>query len=291
MSLEPSEPQRRQGAAPLHPPGYADAVRATIGVIVAYGGSIVFAALVAAISGAANDGLRSAGDTRAQLAIQAVTFAGAALLLAVGLRLSHRPRERNLLAAAARDRSPAMPPGRVLAIGLLVAGAALLVGPLISALVPGLHNGDAPIDELGLGKGLGADIGTVLVVVGLVPLGEELLFRAVLVGAWVRAERPVLAVVSSALLFGLAHVTVGPRAVAVTVLLGALFAAALLLSGSLGVPVFAHAFVNAIALLNGGLGGPIPVAVLVLTVLAVTVVATRNSRSVVLLPPAGTLTG
>ena len=42
--------------------------------------------------------------------------------------------------------------------------------------------------------------------------------RGVLVGAWVRAQRPALALVSSTLLFSLAHVTIGERSVAVGVL-------------------------------------------------------------------------
>jgi len=177
----------------------------------------------------------------------------------------------------------------VIAVGGAAAVGAQLIGPLVSALMPGLHDVAVPVDELGIGKGLGADVGTVLVVAGLIPFGEELLFRGVLVGAWARAGRPVAGVVISSVLFGLAHVTVGPRTVVVTMLLGGLLAVALLTSRSLGSAVFAHALVNAVALLNAGLDDPVPIVALVLTVLITTAAATRISGSVSLLPAAGTL--
>lgn len=270
-------------------PGRSDAVRATVGVVCAYAAALVVAALVAVIGDAANEGVRSAGDTRAQLATQAVIFAGAALLLVEGLRLAHRPRERDPLAAAARpDLRP--PDWRiVVAAGFGAAGVGLLVGPLVSALLPALSDAAVPARELGLGTGLGADLGTVLVVAGLVPLGEELLFRGVLVGAWARAGRPVLGVVISAIAFGLAHATVGGRAVLVTLLLGLLLAAAMLAARSLGAAVLAHGLLNAVALVDGGLDRPIPLVALACTVVVVTVAATMISRSVSLLAAPSTL--
>jgi membrane protease YdiL (CAAX protease family) len=271
------------------PPGTSDALRATVGVVCAYAAALVVAGLVAFISGAANDGLRSAGDTRAQLAIQAVIFACAALLLVEGLRLSHYPRERNPLAAAARESTPPLAIAPVLVIGLAAAVVAQLVGPAVDLLLPNLTDAAVPVDDLGLGTGLGADLGTVFVVVGLVPFGEELLFRGVLVGAWARAGRPVAGVVISSVLFGLAHATVGPRTVVVTLLLGALLAAAMVLSRSLGAAVLAHACINAVALLGAGLTDPLPIAAVVFTVLLTTAAATAISRSVSLPLAAGTL--
>ncbi len=216
-------------------------------------------------------------------------FAGSALLLVEGLRLAHRPRERDPLAALARESAPLATLPTVIAVGLAATVGAVLIGPLVGALLPGLHDVAVPVDDLGIGKGLGADIGTVLVVAGLVPLGEELLFRGVLVGAWARAGRPVIAVLMSATLFGLAHATVGPRAMVITALLGALLAAAMLLSRSLGSAVLAHALVNAFALLDAGLTDLLPIAALVATVVATTAAATRISRSVSLPSAAGTL--
>lgn len=272
------------------PPGVADAVRATVGVVCAYAAALLLAGLVAVIAGEANAGVRSAGDTRAQVAVQAVVFAGAALLLVEGLRLSHRPRERDPLAAAAHDDdAPATSPLVVAAVGVAAAIGAELVGPIVSAIFPNLHDTAVPVHELGLGTGLGADIGTVLVVAGLVPLGEELLFRGVLVGAWARAGRPGFGVAISAALFGLAHVTVGPRTMIVAFLLGALFAVAMLTAHSLGAAVLAHALVNAQALVDAGLHDVVPIIVLVFTVIGVAAAATAISRSVSLLPGAGTL--
>lgn len=285
MSTPPEQPEF--GAD--RPPGVSDALRATVGVVCAYAIALVIAGLVAFVSGAANEGIRSAGDTRAQLAIQAVIFAGAALLLVEGLQLAHRPRERHLLAAAAVDARRRPSPVLIVSVGVAAAVLAQLVGPLVGALLPDLHDVAVPVDDLGIGKGLGADVGTVLVVAGLVPLGEELLFRGVLVGAWARAGRPLTAVLVSAVAFGLAHATVGERAVLVTFLLGLLLAAAMLSSGSLGAAVLAHSLINAVALLDAGLRDPVPVVVLVLTVLASAAAGARISGSVSFPLAAGTL--
>jgi membrane protease YdiL (CAAX protease family) len=83
-------------------------------------------------------------------------------------------------------------------------------------------------------------VGQILVIAGLSSLGEELLFRGLLV--------PTVGVVLSALLFGLAHQIKGPSrwiwagwATAVGLLLGSVFA----LTGSLVGPLLAHALVNA----------------------------------------------
>ncbi len=83
-------------------------------------------------------------------------------------------------------------------------------------------------------------IGQILVVAGLSSLGEELLFRGLLV--------PTVGVVLAALLFGMAHQIKGPSrwvwagwATAVGLMLGAVFA----LTGSLVGPLLAHAIVNA----------------------------------------------
>jgi membrane protease YdiL (CAAX protease family) len=83
-------------------------------------------------------------------------------------------------------------------------------------------------------------VGQILVVAGFSSLGEELLFRGLLV--------PTVGVALSALLFGLAHQIKGPSrwiwagwATAVGLMLGAVFA----LTGSLVGPLLAHAIVNA----------------------------------------------
>jgi membrane protease YdiL (CAAX protease family) len=85
--------------------------------------------------------------------------------------------------------------------------------------------------------------GHVLLVAGLSSLGEELVFRGLFT--------PMLGVVASAVLFGLAHQIKGPSrwvwvvwATLVGLGLGAIFA----LTGSLVGPIVAHAIVNAVNL-------------------------------------------
>lgn len=87
-------------------------------------------------------------------------------------------------------------------------------------------------------RDLGA--GQILLVAGLSSLGEELLFRGLLV--------PTVGIPIAALLFGLAHQMKGPSrwvwvtwATSVGLVLGAVFAA----TGSLVGPLLAHAIVNA----------------------------------------------
>jgi hypothetical protein len=94
------------------------------------------------------------------------------------------------------------------------------------------------IDLRPAARDLGA--GQILLVAGLSSLGEELLFRGLLV--------PTIGVWLSAVAFGLAHQMKGPSrwvwagwATAVGLMLGAIFAA----TGSLVGPLLAHALVNA----------------------------------------------
>jgi membrane protease YdiL (CAAX protease family) len=86
-------------------------------------------------------------------------------------------------------------------------------------------------------------LGQILIVAGLSSLGEELLFRGLLV--------PWLGVIISAALFGLAHQIRGPSrwvwigwATVMGAALGAIFAA----TGSLVGPLIAHAVINAVNL-------------------------------------------
>lgn len=272
------------------PPGRSDAVRATIGVIVAYGAALLLAGLVTVLATSpALDQPRSAGATRAQLAMQAIVFTAAAMLLVEGLRLGSRPRSRDPLGDAAR--SPRRPPdtGLAVAVGLFALGAALLAGPLVSAVAPGLTDGAPTVDRLGLGTGLASDLGTVVVVAGLVPIGEELLFRGVLVGAWRRAGRPIIGLALSTVLFGLAHATVGGRSVAIAMLLGLVLGIAYLVGRSLAAPVLAHACLNGLALIEGGVDSECAIVALVAVVLSVTLVADRLSMVVSVPPDAGRL--
>lgn len=283
-----------QGAAARRPaPGQADAIRATIGVLAAYALGLLLAGLVTLlVTSPALEEPRSAGATRAQLAMQAVVFTAAALLLVEGLRLATRPRSPDPIGDVRREgRDPRETPdtGLAVLVGLVALGAALLLGPLVSAVAPGLHDEMATADRLGLGTGLWSDLGSVLVIAGLVPIAEELLFRGVLVGAWQRAGRPLVGLALSTVLFGLAHATVGPRSVVIGALLGLLFGAAFLLGRSLAAPVLAHACLNGLALIDGGISSEYAIIALVATVLAATLIADRLSRVVAVPPRAGRL--
>lgn len=258
----------------------ANAWRATVGVVVGFGAVVLLAGLVGLLldSSTADP---SAGVERAQLAVQALGFGLAALLLAEGLRLR----------SGASDPVDRTPDGVLLmvAAGATCALGAYLVGPLVAQLWPALVDRPTPVGGLGIGSGGAADLGTVVVVAGLVPLGEELLFRGVLVGAWLRARRPVIAVLMSTVLFGLAHVTVGPRTMVIAGILGALLAAALIISGSLGATVLAHGTINGIALIEAGLDGTAAMVTLVVVIAGATAVASRLSPLVSWPAPGGTL--
>jgi uncharacterized protein len=97
-----------------------------------------------------------------------------------------------------------------------------------------------------VGTAAAGGVGFVLLLVlgaGLTPLGEELFFRGVLFGA-LRRYGPVIAVIASSLLFGLAH---GVNVVLpVAVVLGVLNAVLYERSGSIWPPVVAHGVHNAL---------------------------------------------
>nr|WP_205254365.1 CPBP family intramembrane glutamic endopeptidase [Halorubellus sp. JP-L1] len=93
--------------------------------------------------------------------------------------------------------------------------------------------------------------GWVILLGGVLPVVatfEELLFRGVLVGAFAAGAgvSPWLLVVPASILFGLGHGTQGRMGVVVTTALGAVLAAAFVVTGSLLVVVVAHYLVNAL---------------------------------------------
>lgn len=100
-------------------------------------------------------------------------------------------------------------------------------------------------------------VGLLLVVLPLIAVAEELLFRGALIGGLAAGfGLPVwgLAAVSS-VLFGLGHGLQGPGGVVVTAALGAVLAVVFVLTGSLSVVVVAHYVVNALEfLVNEGYG-------------------------------------
>lgn len=272
--------------------GTADAWRTTTGVVAGFLAVLLIAGLAGLVLDASN--APSAAAERTQLAVQAVGFAAVAIGLAAALRLGDPLDDPSAPVGpvpwAQPQRSGADHALTVVAVGAAAAAGAYLAGPLVAELWPALADRPTPVGGLGVGSSLAADLATVAVVAGLVPLGEELLFRGVLTGAWLRAGRPGAAVLASTVLFGLAHVTVGARTMAITALLGAILAGALLVSQSLGAVVLAHALVNGMALLEAGLGGTAQLAALLLVIVAATVGASRLSRLVSWPAHGGTLT-
>ena len=141
-----------------------------------------------------------------------------------------------------------------------VTGGLLLVGVVLGVTLYAVNEvGGSLADAAGLGRSetlreLMAPTsrrGWVVLLGGVLPIVavfEELLFRGVLVGALSVGfgVSPWLLVVASSILFGLGHGAQGRLGVLVTGALGAVLAAAFVLSGSLLVVVVAHYLVNAL---------------------------------------------
>src|SRR5262249_42542011 len=90
---------------------------------------------------------------------------------------------------------------------------------------------------------LGLSSGHIALLAGLSSLGEELLFRGLLV--------PWVGVALSSVLFGLAHQIKGPSRwvwVAWAIVVGAMFGSIFALTGSLVGPLLAHAVINGVNL-------------------------------------------
>lgn len=179
-------------------------------------------------------------------------FASTRLLVA-NVLATHGVLAVALLAAAWYARVP----GAVL--GVAPSGSAVGVGLVLGAALAGANEAGARLaDRLGVGHDerlrelLAPETpagwaGLLVVVLPVVAIAEELLFRGALVGAlsaglgW-----PVTAlVVGSSALFGLGHGLQGPGGVVVTAALGAALAVAFVLTGNLLVVVVAHYVVNA----------------------------------------------
>lgn len=141
-----------------------------------------------------------------------------------------------------------VPPG---AIGrwLAVAGAALALQIGWSAWAPAPGEGWRLVEHLIYATLAGGRTGPLIILVvvaGLIiPLAEEVLFRGLLYG-WLRRWGPAVAMVGSALLFGLPH---GPSSALPAALLGLGFAWLRERDGSLLGPVLLHVLNNLGALL------------------------------------------
>ncbi len=145
------------------------------------------------------------------------------------------------------------PARRAVPVGVVYLLAGLLrVGVVLAAVVPLLRLPDfdpgGEIREL-VGRGLGP-VGTAMLVAGaviLAPLGEETLFRGVLLPWLRRFLSPDAAAWASAGVFAVAHLRYGPH-VLVVVLYGLVLAWARMSTGRLRAPIALHMIINATAL-------------------------------------------
>jgi membrane protease YdiL (CAAX protease family) len=144
------------------------------------------------------------------------------------------------------DPSMAVLPGVALGVGLYAANEA---GAWVAERA-GI-DADESLRELLAPETVGGWLLLLGVVLPLVALVEEFLFRAALVGALAAgfSVSPWLLAVLSSVAFGVGHGLQGPGGVVVTGALGFVLAAAFVLTGSLWVVVVAHYLVNALEFL------------------------------------------
>lgn len=185
-------------------PGFLWRVLSPIGAVV-----LAFVVLVVAA------GVLSATDLSDDSTAAVLSFGTSLLLLAFGALLWWRlpAHERRAAVALKHSAWGAVGLGVTIGIGLVIgAGAIILLG---SAIDPVVERRIEEVEEIGTAPW---QIGlTVLAVVVLAPVGEELLFRGLLLRALVRRIRFWPAALLSALLFAAAHADaylLWPRAIA-----------------------------------------------------------------------------
>ncbi len=130
-------------------------------------------------------------------------------------------------------------------------GAALVTAPLIQLLFP---EGPPQQRIAGVTEGTDSAFGAVLILLSLVvlaPLGEELIFRGMLLSRLVRSMAVWWAIAVQAAVFALIHLT-DPEAIAAIpglFLIAVVLGYAAIRTGSLSLPLFLHAGVNLTAAL------------------------------------------
>jgi membrane protease YdiL (CAAX protease family) len=197
-TLDQARPARTTGS-----PGFLWRILSPIGaVLVAFVCLVVVAGILDATS------ISDAG------AEAVLNFGTSLLLLLFGVLLWQRlpAHERRLAVALKRSLGGAIGLGVTIGIGLVIgAGTIILIGSAIDPVV------DRRLDDVEEITGTGWMIGlTVVAVVVLAPLGEELLFRGLLLRGLVRKLRFWPAAAIASLLFAAAHADsylLWPRAV------------------------------------------------------------------------------
>lgn len=238
----------------------APGLRASVGIIVTYFAlqfavSFVFASVVAAVAAlrGGGPGIEAAiGATLAQPAMQALL---AILSLGVAAPLTLWLARRTWPALWPLAQPPGFGfalPRRPLffALAVLVGLAAPLLGALLTEWLAQGHTVTQDIQQIGSRTPLGLRLPLLLVVVGVGPLVEELLFRGVLLSALMRRWTVGWAVAASSLLFALVHLP-GLEyqwyALPNLLLLALLLAGLRLRAGSIWPAVLAHGVNNLLA--------------------------------------------
>lgn len=146
--------------------------------------------------------------------------------------------------------SPTLPPRKVFLLGALyLVGGGVRVGAALTIALQALGRAGTPYENSVVHEiatsGLGAHwaIAFVLVVAVLGPIGEELLFRGVVLPWMTRWMKPFVAIAVSGSMFGALHLFYGPF-VLVAVYYGLVLGWARLRSGGLAAPIALHIGIN-----------------------------------------------
>lgn len=132
--------------------------------------------------------------------------------------------------------------------------------------VPGAREaGDQVAQSFGLGRSVWTDLAVILGTVVMAPLGEEMIFRALIfrglrdgLARWIGLQPAVIvATLASAFLFAIAHGGEGQDAqIAALLVTGGLLALSYELTGTLAAPILVHSLNNMLALSQAVSAGP-----------------------------------
>ncbi len=251
--LPPTPPPQRTGDP-------VPALRASVGIIVVYFAlqfavSLLFGAAIAATAALRSSGAGIETAIRTTLAQPAMQALLAILSLGVAAPLTLWLVRRSWPALWPQAQPPGfgfVPPRQPLffALAVLVGLAAPFLGALLTEWLAHGHTVTQDIQQIGSSTPLGLRLPLVLVVVGVGPLVEELLFRGVLLSALIKRWPVGWAVAGSSLLFALVHLPgldYQWYALPNLLLLALLLAGLRLRSGSIWPAVLAHGVNNLLA--------------------------------------------
>lgn len=239
------------GSRPAGGPGAADGAAVGTGLAAA---AIAVYFLGQLVVGILAGGLLAGTGVAEVGAVDPVLLLGAAVAGQVGGLAAAVALLRARRAPLAAVVGPVRPLARRLGTGLGLGVATMLGSSLLVAVLVRLSGSDAVPEQLILDEALAGGVRTALALVAavlLAPVAEELLFRGLLYRA-LRRRRGVLgAIVVSSVAFAVVHLDVAatqPLALVGLTLVGVVMGLAYERTGSLLVPVAAHAAYNGTAL-------------------------------------------